>query len=131
MTGTKPDFRYRGLSAEGKWVYGGVVDDINDKTYIIEILNGEPCFTPVDRDTVGKALANDKAGCTMFLGDLVECDKYDGVFEICYSQSEAMYVLAHVEEDYIITFDNVWAHDCTVVGNRFKTEREGSYGERE
>jgi len=115
---------YRGVDKDGKWIYGGICETENGTVYITNRISDKPTFIPVDPKSVGKYLFDDKYGEKIFSGSLVECDKYDGVFEVHYSETEAQYVLSNDEEGYDITFDNVWNYDCTVVGNKYTQKTE-------
>ncbi len=123
---------YRGITAQNKWVFGGIYESPAGTIHIVcEDEKGVLLMPPVDRKTVGKYLMDDKWGQPIFSGDLVEVDGYDGVFEITYAASEAQYELSNQEAGYILTFDNVWNYDCTVVGNKYTQKTEDFVYEQE
>ena len=122
---------YRGVDKDGTWIYGGIWESPDNTVYMTNRISSKPIFIPVDAKSVGKYLFNDKFGCQLFSGDLVEVDGYDGIFYVHYSETEAQYVLSNYEEGYDITFDNVWNYNCTVVGNKYMQDKEMEHGERE
>lgn len=63
--------------------------------------------------------------------DIVTIAGEDGYFHLCWEEDRAAYVLENDLENFVVTFDNYWAHEMERHGNIFdnpelmQTEYEG------
>jgi len=62
---------------------------------------------------------HDKNDKDIYEDDIVEIMGKDGYFIIEWNTTEARWQMNSISEGYIVDFDNYWASDVTVIGNKY------------
>ena len=111
--------------SDSKWSYDisfsmdrGKVECIRNCAYTDTFGDEHDDWQPIDNimECIGLHDRNDNE---IYEDDIVEIVGKDGYFIIEWNTTEARWQMNSISEDYIVDFDNYWASDVTVVGNKY------------
>lgn len=113
------NIKFRGLTKDGKWIYGDLVhDDFDGTSKIIKVGIKKPnCYAEeVIPETVGQTIGTaDNTGREIFSGDILTTSR--GRIKVLYIDRHSAYLGVDVGDtwdDFLYTFDK---EEFVVVGN--------------